>query len=358
MQWSKRSELHRTHMYCSPSYWRLMASLPGSLVAPSPSRSMLSHMLVSHFYFWYTQYLSSTLAAPTISNLIGDVFEFGGLLTIVGTNFGTLIQDVKAGLAQVLNISNSLLVCSMPVVSGEQMNVYVWTTTQFQSRSTATAQSLYVLLMASFRKSSPPPPSLLPSFPPSLPSDFPSALLHTLLTSCRCYWGISKSARPPSPSTTIDACLRTQNARVQRHHSWARHAISVSSFFYSFSFSLSFFFLCFQIDCNSFECRRWSSGNTNNQVFNLIVRNIGNSTAVNTRIPCFILCFSLLFSSFLLSPFSSSIMSFIFVFFFWLDWYRNSVHIQLWKMLHAAMEPGTPVVSVNAAIPPPASPTT
>ena len=47
MQWSKRSERHRTHMYCSPSYWRLMASLPGSLVAPSPSRSMLSHMLVS-----------------------------------------------------------------------------------------------------------------------------------------------------------------------------------------------------------------------------------------------------------------------------------------------------------------------
>ena len=47
MQWSKRSERHRAHMYCSPWYWRLMTCLPGSLVAPSPSRTMLSHMLVS-----------------------------------------------------------------------------------------------------------------------------------------------------------------------------------------------------------------------------------------------------------------------------------------------------------------------
>ena len=47
MQWSKRSERHRAHMYCSHWYWRLMASLPGSLVAPSPSRTMLSRMLVS-----------------------------------------------------------------------------------------------------------------------------------------------------------------------------------------------------------------------------------------------------------------------------------------------------------------------
>ena len=46
MQWSKR-ERHRAHMYCSPWYWRLMASLPGRLVAPSPSRNMLSRMLVS-----------------------------------------------------------------------------------------------------------------------------------------------------------------------------------------------------------------------------------------------------------------------------------------------------------------------
>ena len=35
MQWSKRSERHRAHIYCSPWYWCLMASLPGSLVAPS-----------------------------------------------------------------------------------------------------------------------------------------------------------------------------------------------------------------------------------------------------------------------------------------------------------------------------------
>ena len=47
MQWSKRSERHRAHMYCSPWYWRLMASLPGRLVAPSASRTMLSRMLVS-----------------------------------------------------------------------------------------------------------------------------------------------------------------------------------------------------------------------------------------------------------------------------------------------------------------------
>ena len=73
------------------------------------------------------------LQPPTISKLIGDEFEFAGLLTIIGTNFGTLIQDVKVVLngiitgsieAQVLNVSNSLLVCSVPVGSGKQMNVY------------------------------------------------------------------------------------------------------------------------------------------------------------------------------------------------------------------------------------------
>ena len=47
VRWSKRRERHRAHIYCSPWYWCLMASLPGSLVAPSPSRTMLSRMLVS-----------------------------------------------------------------------------------------------------------------------------------------------------------------------------------------------------------------------------------------------------------------------------------------------------------------------
>ena len=47
VRWIKRSERHRAHIYCSPWYWCLMASLHGSLVAPSPSRTMLSRMLVS-----------------------------------------------------------------------------------------------------------------------------------------------------------------------------------------------------------------------------------------------------------------------------------------------------------------------
>ena len=48
MQWSKRSERHRAHMYSYPWYWRSMANLPGSLALHHPSsRTMLSRMLVS-----------------------------------------------------------------------------------------------------------------------------------------------------------------------------------------------------------------------------------------------------------------------------------------------------------------------
>ena len=48
MQWSKRSERHRAHMYSYPWYWLSMANLPGSLALHHPSsRTMLSRMLVS-----------------------------------------------------------------------------------------------------------------------------------------------------------------------------------------------------------------------------------------------------------------------------------------------------------------------
>ena len=111
-------------------------------------------------------------------------------------------------------------------------------------------------------------------------------------------------------------------------------------FFFFFFVFFFFFFFCFQTDCNSFECCRWSSGNATNQMFNLIVRNTGNSIAANTRIPCFILCFSLLFSSFLLFPFSSSILSFVFVFCFFhlidkeiqLTFNHGSYFTQLWNL--------------------------
>ena len=77
----------------------------------------------------------TSLAAPIISNLVGDVFEFGGVLTIIGLNFGTTAQDTKVVLngtisgnmeAQVLNVSNSQLVCSVPAGPGRQLTVSVW----------------------------------------------------------------------------------------------------------------------------------------------------------------------------------------------------------------------------------------
>ena len=71
VRWSKRSERHRAHIY-----WCLMASLPGSLVAPSPSRTMRSRMLVSLTSISDTLNTYHLLLQPQqFRNLIGDVLN-------------------------------------------------------------------------------------------------------------------------------------------------------------------------------------------------------------------------------------------------------------------------------------------
>lgn len=79
------------------------------------------HKFINFFY----------CTAPTIDRVSGDLFEFGGVLTIYGSNFGNISGDVHVALGPtliplpVISVSYSDIVCSVPSGKGKDLSILV-----------------------------------------------------------------------------------------------------------------------------------------------------------------------------------------------------------------------------------------